>query len=357
MPKAASARGGSASVSSAGRKRVNNTPKSRTLSSSSKSTPAAARSVFHTAGKYPIDYWYWLLSFALPAGFARCLAVIETFEAYFYDKNAAFNPIEPVKQQACWYPFAAFLHFACELLLPLDPFGGFGGGKSVRFWGQNLSRNQVIGKIISKATGIVYDHKRVSSHKQMIVKTLLCRYISHKENKDGRGRIAEALQQLAGTTKLERYLGSYLKDRDGSGDKTPEEMAARLLVLEQRTTIEPLPKTWCPRQKVLSLHPLLAFFLGLNGNSAANASVTEIFRADQAIHEGQTSSTFGRAWWNQCVMTNSNEKADYMELWWCKKIANPNFNPADFYREHGHPPASDEVVRLDKDPAGTSLAA
>ncbi|KAJ9101865.1 hypothetical protein QFC21_003205 [Naganishia friedmannii] len=352
--------GASATRSKAGRKRISNTPKPRRTSSSSSRTAATSStsSTSNNGEKYADNHWFWLLTFAIPAGFARCFAVIETFEAYFRDKKA-LGPVVSLPRRPWNHPFATFLHLACELLLPVTAFGGFGGGNTLAFWGERLSRNQIIGKILTKATGFTYDHKHVSSHKQTIIKNLLSRYIDAPLGSDERGCIAEALQQLAGRTSLERFLRSYLRSTDSEKKRTRTQLkferAAKALVEEQRPDILRFPEAWCRFHNAIALHPILAFFLGLSGNSIVNAASTETFlRADQPLQAEQAIPKFGVDWWNNFVMTDADRKAQYMELWWQNEdLGDDALSEEEFHRIHGQAPNRDRGAGLAQGPGAT----
>ncbi|KAJ9101858.1 hypothetical protein QFC21_003198 [Naganishia friedmannii] len=332
--------GASATRSKAGRKRISNTIKPKRVSfSSSISTAASSSSSIpvrnNKAPKYIDSWWYWLLAFALPHGFFGALEIIETFDTYFYLKTV-YNPAEPpTEKKDTWIdPFNVFIYIACELLLPLEPFGGFGHAKTPTFWGEKLSRNKVISKIVTYATGKDYDSKSISSHKQTMVKNLLLRYNDPKAEQFAREQAARALQQLVGITPLERFFKSYLEvepnvDDVPSGKTGP---TARELELHRSATLfvrkhKDLPPVQyreksCQNRSVLALDPLLAFFLGLNGESSATISFQNYFAVDQPLPFGQTTSTFGREWWNRYIMIDTAEqKVEYAKGWWKNREA------------------------------------
>ncbi|KAJ9116800.1 hypothetical protein QFC24_006605 [Naganishia onofrii] len=363
MPDGASALAGSATVSKAGRKRINvNDVKPRRISSSSSQTAGSSSSSGHArnaVAKYTDNYWYWLFAFALPHGFYRSLEVVETFDTYYYCKPvcvlACDNPAGDRK--GTWnHPFSTFIYIACELLLPVTPFGGFGHAGTASFWGEALSRNKVIAKIVSYATGKDYDHKAISSHKQTIIKSLLWRFGDTTVDDYARYQAGSALHQFAGITSLETFLHSFIS-RDPQATGSPDakctrerrlKASAKLLVEKYKDVpAAGYREESCRNRTVLALDPFLAFFLGLNGSSSANTSFNRYFKADQALRLGQSSQSsrdFGRDWFNANVMTNdADAKAAYAKNWW-KAFVERHVGRQDargFCMTDDVPPASD----------------
>jgi hypothetical protein len=406
MPDGASALAGSATVSKAGRKRINvNDVKPRRISSSSSQTAGSSSSSGHvrnavsrfaliapTRRHLPVSCRVsrlpstptttgtgYLLSLCLMASTAPwrlCRRLIPTTTASLYvfllatirqatgrapgtilSARLSILPVSqcyPVKRTLL--PSADTFPHIGELLLPVTPFGGFGHAGTASFWGEALSRNKVIAKIVSYATGKDYDHKAISSHKQTIIKSLLWRFGDTTVDDYARYQAGSALHQFAGITSLETFLHSFIS-RDPEATGSPDakctrerrlKASAKLLVDKYKDVpAAGYREESCRNRTVLALDPFLAFFLGFNGSSSANTSFNRYFEADQALRLGQSSQSsrdFGRDWFNANVMTNdAHAKVAYAKNWW-KAFVERHVGRQDargFCMTDDVPPASD----------------
>lgn len=309
---------------------------------------------------YPVDYWFWLLNFAIPYGFSCRMDVIETFDAVFFDKTV-YDPTNA--NNNLWSdPFATFIHVACkfrithnlrhdelimslrlgELLIPYTPFGGFGAGQSIRFWDHNLSRNQIIHVIVTVVTGVKYSIKTISQHKRAITKDLLNRYVDEAVEPYVREYAGVALQRFAGTTRLSDYLASYLEATPPSpSHKSKGRYLTLVFAVHQLITEHPdAPSTAVHHQDVgnLMLHPFLAFLLGINGTSPETTRFASYFEC--ATYRTPALRDFGRKWWDNYVMSDTERKHGYARLW-ANNVGDQNMHDMAFYHKFGPPPASD----------------
>lgn len=246
------------------------------------------------------------------------------------------------------------LELVGELLIPLTPFGGFGGNRQVQFWGKRLSRNKVIAEIVTYATGVpaaqAYDHKHISSHKQTIIKSLLIRYDDEALDDQLREDAARALRQFAGATPASRFLASYLRPVNTASanihviTQLRLRSAAQDFVAEYRSIgpVEDRERPCRNHPNVLRLHPFLALFLGLDGNSSADASRSNYMAADRALAPGQAIANFARTWWDSSVMTaDADRKVVWVERWYAnRELTIGRLSDEEFYNIHGEPPAS-----------------
>lgn len=238
-----------------------------------------------------------------------------------------------------------------ELLVPTEPFGGFGGSKTVLFLGQKRTRNGVIAKIISVVQGKEFTSKQISSNKQTVIKGLLSQYADRGLG-DYRDHVAVALHRLAGATPLREYFSSYLdqlpyhETLHGGWTHYRLKLAVRRLIaygtVELHDNLGHQPEGY---GNDFALHPFLAFFLGLNGECHMTANITSFVTCDTDLEPGIASSKHGKNWWNRHVMHHSEQKAEYAKRWWANSLhdreSNERLHAAEFYREYGKPPVSD----------------
>ncbi|KAJ9116876.1 hypothetical protein QFC22_004533 [Naganishia vaughanmartiniae] len=268
--------------------------------------------------KYPANFWFWLLYFTIPVTFSCRIAIIETFETIFRGK-AVFDPNDDADNAIWAHPLATFIYIACEFLVPTAPFGGFGGGKSVLFWGQKCSRNTVIAKILSVVMGVTFSAKQISSCKQMIIKDLLNQYADCAVA-DFRGNLAVALHRMAGSTPLRTYFASYLdflpyhETENGGWKHYRLKLAVRRLIAYGTITLKDNlgDQRHLLGNHLAFLHPFLAFFLGPRGGHMTS-NVTSFLTSDTALLSDET-GLHGEGWWNHHVMQDSEEKAECARL-------------------------------------------
>ncbi|KAJ9113850.1 hypothetical protein QFC19_000043 [Naganishia cerealis] len=198
-----------------------------------------------------------------------------------------------------------------ELLLPVTPFGGFGGGSKVLFWGEELSRNNIIAKIVSFATKEPYTAKQISSRKQTIIKSLLGRFDNSNLQKDVRENAGAALVRIARGTPLTDFLAGYLitsTDEKVHTRRTVLDHAARSLIAIENFFDKTTKETgWCAEQNRLFFSPLLAHMLGLGSKIAARAEEGgPLVYADERLHPVIAAAAFGfgKAWWRYLVARN-----------------------------------------------------
>ncbi|KAJ9116799.1 hypothetical protein QFC24_006604 [Naganishia onofrii] len=266
--------------------------------------------------------------------------VIGTFEAVFLGKTV-FDATNEGNSR--WSdPLATFIYVACELLIPVAPFGGCVPSKSVLFWGKNLSRNQVIARVITVVMGHAYSSRNIFSHKQAIIKGLLERYIDDTVEPYLREYAGVALQRFAGTTPLCDYFRCYIDNTPpcpsevSEGAYLTQVFAAQQIIMDRPDT--PVPAEYHQDDDNLALHPFLAFLISINGNSHEHTHFASYFKC--AATPKQVLPKFGRNWWDYYVMSDTERKHEYGWLW-LDKVCGQDMNDILFYHRIGPPPTSD----------------
>ncbi|KAJ9101870.1 hypothetical protein QFC21_003210 [Naganishia friedmannii] len=345
----------------AAQKRIKENPEAMRLPSSSGSGAPSSSSSDDSeqVAKYPADFWFWVLYFTIPVGFSCRIAIIETFETVFRGKTV-FDATNA--DHGVWAnPLATFIYIACtaadqitilgELLVPTEPFGGFGGSKSVLFWGQKRTRNSVISKIVSAVMCKEFTSKQISSYKQTIIKLLLRQYANRKLE-EYRDHVAVALHRMAGSTPLRVYVSSYLDDlpyhekKHGGWRHFRLKLSVRRLIAYGTVTLQD-NLGYQPQEygNNLALHPFLGFFLGLNGECHMSANIASFIPCDEPLTFDVAAGRHGKIWWDRHVMHDSEIKVEYARLWWSNNVIDKTdanrIQDREFYRTYRMPPVSD----------------
>ncbi|KAJ9116807.1 hypothetical protein QFC24_006612 [Naganishia onofrii] len=291
--------------------------------------------------RYPVDYWFWLLYFAIPYGFTCRTAIIETFEAVYHGRNV-FNSVDA--NNTCWSnPFATFMYIACELLIPTAPFGGIGGDKPVLFSGKMRSRDKVIAKIVSvlMKSHKKYSARQISDYRRTIINDLLHQYSDATLPPYLREYASSALRRFAQSTYIVPHNSPYVDKipvcHIKSGECTNFRLASIAKHLVDNGWI-PLPEER-PGKPCLHLdgnlvvHPFLAFFLALPGYHCQTDDIHSFVMRDPKRH--------GKAWWEWYVMRYSYRKAEYAQRWWASEVTGNRVKDSVLYDTYGEPPTND----------------
>ncbi|KAJ9101857.1 hypothetical protein QFC21_003197 [Naganishia friedmannii] len=266
---------------------------------------------------------------------STCDAINERIKNNPWPRNSSSSPT-PVARSGFESPWPGYL------LIPVDPFGGFGDGDSVLFWGKDLSRDRVIAKIVTFVMGVEYSHRKISSHRQRIIKGLLDRYISDTVEPFIRGYAGAALRRFAGTIRLCDYFGSYIDNTPASPpEKSQGVFLAQVFAVQQLLMDHPdppPPASYHQDVGTLALHPFLAFFLGINGTDHETTHFASYFACTTV--PSRVIPDLGQNWWDYYVMTETERKHEYTVLW-LDMVRGQDMHDISFYRKVGPPPASD----------------
>ncbi|KAJ9101864.1 hypothetical protein QFC21_003204 [Naganishia friedmannii] len=305
--------------------------------SSSKNEPVA---------EYPVDYWFWLLYFAIPYGFTCRMAIIETFEAVFHGRPV-YKP-EDV-DNTCWSdPLATFIYIACELLLPIAPFGGIGGHTPVLLAGKMRLRDKVIAKIVTAVMmSDKYSARQSSNYRQRIIGNLLSQYSDSSLPGHIREYAIAALQRFAQSTRIITYNSGYVDKIPECNIKHGACTNYRLTLIAKHLTENgwiPLPansaKQHLHPDGNLVIHPFLAFFLSLPGYHCQSDDIHSYVVCDPKRH--------GKAWWEWYVMRHPYRKVEYASRWWANDVSGEKVRDSVFYIEYGEPPTNNEGPFVDR---------
>ncbi|KAJ9116887.1 hypothetical protein QFC22_004544 [Naganishia vaughanmartiniae] len=200
----------------------------------------------------------------------------------------------------------------------------------------------MIAKIVSLLMAVEYSYQKIFNHKQTIIKRLLDRYINDEVEPCLREYAGVALQRFAGTTRLCDYFGSHIDDTPASppdkskGAFLTQVFAVQQLIIDRPDVLSPAVK----HQDIgnLALHPLLAFFLGINGKDHETTHFASYFEC--AALPTRIIPNFGQDWWDYYVMTDIERKHEYARLW-LHNVHGQDMHDISFYHKAGPPPESD----------------